>query len=328
MGALGKSATSRAKATSSIARSPALRRMRSLGSTRTGPRRDTRDQRPALANMAHMDPRPPPRAAAGDARREVAPAYLNPLSHLVALALAEKQGDAAVARVEKQILLAPKSGPHEALLGELHLARGDTKAAETAFRKSIDLDPRQFGPYLALGNLYMQSRQYDQALAEFNELTARNPKNGTPLVLAGIVYEVKGDIPKARQSYEKALTLNPQLVAAANNLAWIYSEHGGDKEKALQLAQTAKEQAPDDPRVSDTLGWILYKRGIYQRSLALLRESAAKLPDNAQVQYHLGMAYRQVGEKDNARKALRIAANSTEVFAGKDEARKALAELN
>ena len=123
------------------------------------------------------------------------------------------------------------------------------------------------------------------------------------------------------------MALNPRFAAATNNLAWIYSEHGGDKDKALQLAQIAKEQAPDDPRISDTLGWILYKRGVYQRALALLKESAAKLPDNVQVQYHLGMAYRQVGENDNARKALQLAVSSAEAFTGKDEARKALADL-
>jgi Flp pilus assembly protein TadD len=123
------------------------------------------------------------------------------------------------------------------------------------------------------------------------------------------------------------LTLAPRFPVAANNLAWIYSEYGGDKERALELAQTAKEEAPDDPRISDTLGWILYKRGIYQRALALLKESAGKLPSNPQVQYHLGMAYQQLGERDNARKALQLAVNSTDAFAGKDEARQALLSL-
>ncbi len=146
-------------------------------------------------------------------------------------------------------------------------------------------------------------------------------------MLSGIVYELKGDVPNARSAYEKALALNPRFAAAANNLAWIYSEYGGDKDKALQLAQTAKEQAPEDPRISDTLGWILYKRGVYQRALALLKESAQKLPNNAQVQYHVGMAYQQVGDPENARKALDFAINSPETFQGKDEARKTRATL-
>ena len=47
---------------------------------------------------------------------------------------------------------------------------------------------------------------------------------------------------------------------------------------------------PDDPHISDTLGWILYKRGVYQQATALLRESAAKRPESPEIQYHLGMA--------------------------------------
>jgi Flp pilus assembly protein TadD len=121
--------------------------------------------------------------------------------------------------------------------------------------------------------------------------------------------------------------MNPRFVPAANNLAWLYTEHGGDKEKALQLAQTAKELAPEDPRISDTLGWILYKRGVYQRALALLKESATKLPNNPQVHYHLGMAYAQVGDKENARKALALAVNSPATYQGKDDARKMLGDL-
>ncbi|MEK7444148.1 MAG: tetratricopeptide repeat protein [candidate division NC10 bacterium] len=85
-------------------------------------------------------------------------------------------------------------------------------------------------------------------------------------------------MPKARELYEKVLALSPRFAPAANNLAWILSEHGGDKDKALALAQTAKELAPEDPQVSDTLGWIFYRRGVHQRALALLKDSAAKLP--------------------------------------------------
>jgi Flp pilus assembly protein TadD len=110
-------------------------------------------------------------------------------------------------------------------------------------------------------------------------------------------------------------------------LAWIYSEHGGDKEKALQLAQTAKEVSPEDPNVSDTLGWILYKRGVYHQAVGLLKQSASKLPDQPTVQYHLGMASLKAGDKDGARAALSAAANSPINFAEKDEAKRALAEV-
>ena len=178
-----------------------------------------------------------------------------------------------------------------------------------------------------MGNLYATSGRYDEGLAELKDAIKNDPQNQVALMMAGVMYEQKGDVAKAQEAYERLLAINPRFIPAANNLAWIYSEYGGDKDKALQLAQTAKEGAPDDPRISDTLGWILYKRGIYQQALALLKESAAKLPGNPQVQYHLGMAYLQVGDKESARKALTSAANSSASFQGKDEARKTLAGL-
>jgi Flp pilus assembly protein TadD len=114
---------------------------------------------------------------------------------------------------------------------------------------------------------------------------------------------------------------------AANNLAWILSQPGGDKEKALSLAQLAKEVAPDDPSISDTLGWILYQRGVYQQALGHLRASAEKLPKNAEVRYHLGMAYLRAGDSAAARRELTEALALSGSFPGAGEAREALAGI-
>jgi tetratricopeptide (TPR) repeat protein len=94
-------------------------------------------------------------------------------------------------------------------------------------------------------------------------------------MLAGIVYERKGNIADAQRAYEKVPRPQSARFAPRRLTSPCYSEHGGDMEKALELAQRAREASPDDPRVSDTLGWLLYKRGVYQRALALFQESAA-----------------------------------------------------
>ncbi len=268
-----------------------------------------------------------------EARKEMetslglSPGFLDPLAQIVQINLMDKQPDVALAIARKQAALVARSAPHQMLLAGVHVARGEPDLAETAYLRAIELAPSMTEPYRMLAALYANTKRYDQALAKLGDVLKANPRDALALMLTGVIYEQRGDTAKARDAYEKILAINPRASAAANNLAWIYSEHGGDKEKALQLAQMAKEQAPDDPRISDTLGWILYKRGVYQRALALLKESAAKLPDNPQVQYHVGMAYAQVGDQANARKALTAATSSNAVFEGKEEARKVLASL-
>lgn len=294
-----------------------------------------------IGALAPKDPRGPhlvglglrAQGKRGEARKAfeaslaLAPDYVEPLTQLASMAFAEKQPHAALQQVKSQIALVPQSGPLHSLLGGVHLARGEVELAEAAYLRALELAPRLIGAYVQLATIYGTSGKYDHALAKLNGALAVNPKNLFALMLSGIVHERKGDIPRAQQAYERVLALEPRFAPAANNLAWLYSEHGGDKEKALRLAQTAKEVAPEEPHISDTLGWILYKRDLYHRALSLLKESAAKLPENPEVQYHLGMAFYKTGDKEGARKALTLAASSPATFVGKDEARVALAEL-
>ena len=214
------------------------------------------------------------------------------------------------------------------LLGSVYLVRREGEQAEAAFLKAIEINPQLFDPYVALGGFYAQTKRYDEALEKLEQAKNVNEKNLGVHMLIGMIHEMRKDVPQAQAAYEKVLEINPRFGPAANNLAYLYSEYGGDKEKALQLAQTAKEVLPEDPRISDTLGWILYKRGIYERAVSLLRESAEKLGDNAEVQYHLGMAYLKTGNPQAAKDSLANALKLSESFTGVEEAKRVLADLN
>jgi tetratricopeptide (TPR) repeat protein len=257
----------------------------------------------------------------------LAPGYVDPLVQLVQLDMVEKKPEAAVARVKRQIAAAPNSAPLQHLLGRTLEARREPALAETAYLKAIELDPRLVGPYLDLARVYGTSGRYDQALAKTDEALKANPRNLGALMLAGTLHERKGDNAKAEAAYARVLEINSRFAPAANNLAYLLGERDADMERALQLAQTAKEVAPDEPHISDTLGWILYKRGVYQRAVALLKESAARVPDNPVIQYHLGMAAVKAGDRETAKRALTVAAGSARPFPGQDDARTALRTL-
>jgi Tfp pilus assembly protein PilF len=145
--------------------------------------------------------------------------------------------------------------------------------------------------------------------------------------MIALTFEADNRKDEAERRYQQILEMHPTAVVAANNLAWIFAERGEQLDRALQLALTAKQQLPSHPSVSDTLGWVYYKKNIPQQAVALLEDSVKQDSGNPSYHYHLGMAYLQSGDQPKARQSLQQALRLKSDFSGADEARRALATL-
>jgi tetratricopeptide (TPR) repeat protein len=132
---------------------------------------------------------------------------------------------------------------------------------------------------------------------------------------------------EAKERYQKALSIDPSAAVAANNLAWLQAEDGGNLDVALRLAQTAKARLPESPEVNDTLGYIFYLKGLYSSAIAALKVSVARDPGNPAYQFRLGMAYAKNGDATLARESLNEALRINRAFDGADEARATLSAL-
>ena len=106
-----------------------------------------------------------------------------------------------------------------------------------------------------------------------------------------MLLEQQNKIPEARARYERVIQTYPRAPIAANNLAWIYAENGGNLDRALELAQSAKAELPESAEVSDTIGWIFYRKKMFPQAVTSLKEAAARAPDNVMMRYHLGLAF-------------------------------------
>ena len=114
---------------------------------------------------------------------------------------------------------------------------------------------------------------------------------------------------------------------AANNLAYIYAEEGGNLDVALQLAQAAKQKLPEVPEITDTVGWIYYKKELPGMAIPLFEQAVAKDPNSAIYRYHLGLAHLKNGDKPKARAALELVVKNSPQAPEAEEARKALASM-
>ena len=259
---------------------------------------------------------------------EISPNYLPAIEKLVDLDIAAKQYVAAMERVQKLIEKDPKLAQPWGLRAKIYLAQKDFTRAEGDLLKAIDLDPSLGAAYLLLAQLYVTSNRQEEAIAKLTAFVEKNKSIPALTQLAMIQEHVK-NYTAARDAYEKLLTIAPNFPLALNNLAVLYSEHLGQVDKAYDLAKKASEVTPNEPHIADTLGWILFKKGDYGNALRLLRESAGKLSDQPDTQFHLGMAHYMLGEEASARLALQKAADTVKDFPEKDrdEARQRLALL-
>ena len=145
--------------------------------------------------------------------------------------------------------------------------------------------------------------------------------------MAGIILTMQNKEAEARKEYELALAADPQAAVAANNLSWVLADKGEQLDTALQLAQTAKSHMPESGDVSDTLGWIYYKKGLTSLAVSELRQAVARSPASAVVHYHLGLAELKNGGRADARKALEQALKLDPTFSNADDAKRVLSTL-
>jgi tetratricopeptide (TPR) repeat protein len=189
------------------------------------------------------------------------------------------------------------------------------------------MDPSYIDAYNLLARLFIQQKRLDEALAEYTRIAEQRPNDVGAHTMVALIYQVQQKDAEAKKTYEKILSIDSRAVLAANNLAYIHAEEGGNLETALNLAQAAKAASPEHPDVNDTLGWVYYKRNLPSLAVGPLEQSVKADPRNPTYQYHLGLVYTKLGEKGKARAALERVLTLQPNFEQANEVRKALAEL-
>jgi Flp pilus assembly protein TadD len=242
--------------------------------------------------------------------------------------LSTNQNGVALAHARKYAADNPKLASAHYLLSTVLFKQKQWAEAKAEAERTIALDDKFISGYLVLGAICQQTRSTDEAIAAFQKALALQPNSPALQTLIGNLYLEKGDLNNARKCFEQALAVNSKFAVAASNLAWIYTKQGTNLDVALGLAQRAKQLLPDSQPVTDTLGWVQYKRGSYQMAKPLLQECVRKAPQDPMYHYHLGMVLLATGDKASARteltSALRLKLDGDEAR----DAQTAIARLN
>lgn len=163
--------------------------------------------------------------------------------------------------------------------------------AEAELAAYVKEQPENLLAHLALAQFLQQTNRQDEAVSEYERLTANHPDN----------------------------------AAALNNLAWMYNERGDAR--GLELAARAVELAPESAAIIDTYGWILLAQGRNEEGLTELRRAMALNPDDPDIRYHVATALARTGDAAEAKSMLESLLESDRNFASRADAEALLAGL-
>ncbi len=245
---------------------------------------------------------------------------------LMRLYLKKKDYTKVEETAQKIISLKPQSDAGYLLLAEVYIEENKFPNAINVLKKAEQLRPDNINTKIALIKTYISVKDYEKALEISNNLEKSHPKNASAYFFQANIMEITGKKESAVKKHEKVLELSPDFILSLNNLAYLYAEGHGPMDKAVVMAQKAKKLSPKSGSITDTLGWVLYKKGSYDEAVKYFIEAIQYLPDNPSIQYHLGLAYLKKGMRDEAREQLKnaIRLGSKGSFPEIDDARKIL----
>lgn len=248
----------------------------------------------------------------GDARQSLHellrsnPENLRALRALVATYTAQNQIHGALDEVRAHAAAHPKSADVQYFWGNLLLETGDKTGARQAFAAAKTANPNYSPADVSMAQVDLLQSNWKDARQELTTILTTKGENPLARQWLGMLEAAAGDQAAAIADFRKVVESQPDNAKALNNLAYLLGESGIQTDEPLKYAQRAVELNPGNPDFEDTLGWVLYRRAVYDLSvkhleLAVSKKSAA-LPN-----YHLAMACMKAGQEERGRAALKAA---------------------
>jgi tetratricopeptide (TPR) repeat protein len=236
-----------------------------------------------------------PDARDGDRRSGEAQAYMG-LSRI-----AERRKDFAMAnawldRIENPQDLVAAQQRRAGLLAK----QGKMDEARKLIRQLPEREPgdaRQ--KMLAEVQLLRDNKQFKAAYNVLAQATAKQPFDADLTYDQAMIAEKMGDLNAMEKLLRKVIAEKPDYHHAYNALGYSLAERNMRLPEAKELIEKALTFAPNDPFITDSLGWVEFRLGNKSEALKILEGAYKQRPD-ADIAAHLGEVLWSLGQRDRA----------------------------
>lgn len=247
-------------------------------------------------------------------------------SQLVALYLANQQQDKAEQLVASSLQKSPDLEYPYLLSASVSLHKKDGNGAMQILQDGVTKAKNPVRILMRMGQIFDSAGRLQQAEQIYQGIIDKAPRFAAAYAALATITERTGDKGKALELYRTTLNYDRRNAMALNNLAYLLADNFGEPQEALTHAMAAYRLQPGDPRVMDTLGFVLLKNARYEDAVNLLEKASQQLPNVSTVRLHLAMAKIGLGQKSEARKLLQEV-EKTENASDAEQAKKLLKSL-
>src|SRR5882672_10236866 len=185
-------------------------------------------------------------------------------------------------------------------------SKANLEGAESASRRSLELDAELAEGHASRGFALSLSRKYADAQSEFETAIRLNPKLYEAHYLYARACFQEGKLEEAIRHYEDASRVRPEDYQALMLMQAPLKGLGRPEEAAaalrrgLQVVEKHLELNPDDARALYLGGGALVQVGERARGLEWARRAQAIDPDDPGVLYNVACVYSFLGQPDDA----------------------------
>ncbi|MDH3360576.1 MAG: tetratricopeptide repeat protein, partial [Desulfobulbaceae bacterium] len=226
------------------------------------------------------------------------------MHYLLALAYGAKGDNEQALKNLQQV--APADSAYEdavMLQVELLVKSEDIKQAEKVLLKALAVPAgRRPGFYSVLASLYRRQGKNDEGQSLFEKALPLYPKDPMLHYEYAVFLDHIGKPDDAMAAMQGLLKIDAHNPYALNYIGYTWADRGENLEKARIFIEQAVALRPEDGFIRDSLGWVYFKLGEYDKAVAELTK-ALELAHDPVILEHLGDVHVKAGQKLEAIKA-------------------------
>jgi tetratricopeptide (TPR) repeat protein len=157
---------------------------------------------------------------------------------------------------------------------------------------------------IAESQMLREVKRWPEAHAVLVAANARFPSDTDLLYEQAMMAEKLSNMDEMERTLRRVIELKPDHHHAYNALGYSLAERNQRLPEARELIAKALELAPNDPFITDSLGWVEFRLGNTAEALKHLRRAYASRPDT-EIAAHLGEVLWASGQRDEARRVWR-----------------------